>query len=277
MTHPVRSSALLVILVCAGAIAHAQPPPAQVMLVGTFHFSSPGLDAVKTRSIDVTTDESQRYLAALSRRIATGFRPTCVLLEYSPADDESVNEHYRAFLRGEFELPVNEIYQLGFRIARDSGLESVMSFDHRDVEWQAEPMLAYAEAHDPDAYAEFQASIAAVTERLQREQDTLSLQALLEKQNDPLEWAANKSLYIGTNAIGAHDGYSGADAAASWWRRNFRMYADIQQAARPGERVLVLGGSGHIAVIADFLALDNERDAADVRPLLSNLPDSRAH
>jgi len=277
MPAPIRSLALLAILVCAGAVGHAQAPPAQVMLIGTFHFSSPGLDAVKTRSIDVTTAESQGYLDGLSQRIATGFRPTRVLLEYSAADDERINDRYREFLRGEFELPVNEIYQLGFRIARDSGLESVASFDHRDVEWEAEAMLAYAEAHDPDAYAAFQAAIAAVTERIQHEQDTLSLQALLEKQNDPLEWAANKALYIGTNAIGARDGYSGADAAASWWRRNFRMYANVQQAARPGERVLVLGGSGHIAILADFLALDAARDAVDVRPLLGDRPDSGAN
>ena len=46
------------------------------------------------------------------------------------------------------------------------------------------------------------------------------------------------------------------------------MYANVQKAAAPGERVLVIGGSGHIAIVADLLALDEKREAVDVRPLL---------
>jgi hypothetical protein len=249
--------------------AEAADPPAEIMLFGTFHFSSPQQDAVKTRNIDVTTPASQDYLAAVSAKIAAGFRPTRVLLEYSPEDDEAVNERYRAYLAGKFELPANETYQLGFRIARDSGLQRVDSFDHREVGWLAEPMLEYAEQNDPDAYAAFQAKIAEVTERMQREQDTLTLAELLAKQNDPAEFTENKALYIATNNIGARDGYAGADAAASWWQRNFRMYANIQEAAQPGERVFVLGGSGHIAILADFLKLDEARTAVDVRPYLA--------
>jgi len=35
-------------------------PPAQVMLFGVFHFSNPGLDAVKTDQLNVMTDENAR-------------------------------------------------------------------------------------------------------------------------------------------------------------------------------------------------------------------------
>ncbi|MDZ7684441.1 MAG: DUF5694 domain-containing protein [Gammaproteobacteria bacterium] len=41
-------------------------------------------------------------------------------------------------------------------------------------------------------------------------------------------------------------------ATASWWHPgDFRMYALVQRAARPGERVFVLAGSGHIAILRD--------------------------
>ena len=243
---------------------------AEVMLMGTFHFSSPKADAVKTDSLDVMTDESQAYLEALSRRIARTFRPTRVLLEYAPENDALINERYRQYVSGDYELSVNEVYQLGFRIARDAGLERVDSFDHRDIPWEAEAMLAYAEEHDPDAHAAFYAEIERLTEIAQREQDTLSLAELLARSNDPAEHAANKALYVNTNAIGAGDGYAGADASASWWHRNFRMYANIQALAGPGERVFVLGGSGHIAILADLLALDDEREAVDVRGYLDS-------
>ena len=43
---------------------------------------------------------------------------------------------------------------------------------------------------------------------------------------------------------------SGADASASWWQRNFRMYALIQQHAQPGARDIAIGGQGHTAASA---------------------------
>ena len=61
----------------------------------------------------------------------------------------------------------------------------------------------------------------------------------------------------------------GADAAASWWHRNFRMYANIQKAAALGDRVLVVAGQGHTAILKELLAADDQRRARDVREYLS--------
>ena len=243
-------------------------PPAQVMLMGTFHFADPGLDSVKVESLDVTTANSQAYLEELSRRIAREFQPTRVLLEYAPEANARLNERYGKYLTGSYELPVNEIYQIGFRVARDSGLSAVASWDHQGVPWNAEPMFEYAKDNDPQALAAWEARIAELTAEMQKRQHTLTLRQLLQLNNDPGEFALNKALYIATNDIGAEDAYQGADAAASWWHRNFRMYANIQRAAQPGERVLVIGGAGHIAIIADLLALDDARAAKPVVPLL---------
>ncbi len=257
----------MAMLLATAALAETSPS-AQVMLLGTFHFSDRGKDAVNTRSLDVTRAESQQYLADLSQLIASTFRPTRVLREYAPDNDGRLNQHFVAYVDGKFELPVNEIYQLGFRIARLSRLDAVETWDHREVPWQAGAMIEYAKENDPAANAEWEAEIAAITAEMQRRHDTLSLPELLTLSNDPAEFAANKALYVATNDIGAGDGYSGANAAASRWHRNFRMYANVQRVAQPWERVLVIGGSGHIAIIADLLALDAERQAADVRPLL---------
>ena len=117
--------------------------PAQVMLFGTFHFKDAGLDTVKVKDIDIFTEANQAYLEALTQRLQ-GFKPTRVLLEYSPESDELVNERYREYLAGNYELGANEIYQLGFRIAKLAGHERVYSFDYREVEWQDEAMYEYA-------------------------------------------------------------------------------------------------------------------------------------
>lgn len=273
MRHPPR--VLLVLIAALGLVAPplaaAQPPdsrPARVMLLGTFHFANPGKDLVKSDVIDVRRDEAQHYLEALSHRIAREFAPTHVLLEYPAEAAEAMAERYAAYRSGEFALPVDEVYQLGFRIAEAAGLDEVTGFDVREPGWAAEPMLAWAERHAPERRAAFDALAADYGERIDEEQRTLSLPELMLLENQPARLEENKGLYLITNDLGAGDGWSGADASASWWHRNFRMYANVQQAAQPGERVLVIAGSGHVAILADLLAADPTRVGEDVRPLL---------
>lgn len=78
----------------------------------------------------------------------------------------------------------------------------------------------------------------------------------------------NRDVYLLTNTIGVDDGWTGADAAASWWQRNFRMYALLQRAAQPGTRVIAIGGTGHMAIIKNFADTDGRIDRVPVGPFL---------
>lgn len=229
--------------------------PAQVMLIGTFHFSNPGKDVVKVNDVDVMTEESQQYLQTFTERLAS-FKPTQVLLEYNPENEDTINQRYRDYLAGGYELGVNEIYQLGFRIARAAGLERVQSFDHRELHWNAKPMFEYAEKNNSPEMKAFDAAIEYHTKEDNQARASMDLRELLMRSNDAGRDRLNMDLYLATNAIGARDGYAGADATASWWQRNFRMYANIQQTAKPGERIIAIGGSGHTAILKQLLAID---------------------
>ena len=237
--------------------------PAQVMLIGTFHFSNPGRDTVKVGDFDVLSPESQAWLQAFAQRLAK-FKPTQVLLEYNPGNEELINRRYADYLAGDYELEVNEIYQLGFRIAKLSGLKAVKSFDHRDLNWNAEPMFEYARQHDSPEMKAFNQIIENVTDEQNRAMQTMNLGELLKYYNDPQQDRVNMDLYLATNAIGAGDGFSGADATASWWHRNFRMYANIQKAAHPGDRIIAIGGQGHTAILRTLLATDKRLQAVSV-------------
>jgi len=237
--------------------------PAQIMLIGTFHFSNPGNDVVKVEDVNVLDEESQLYLQAFSQRLAA-FKPTRVLLEYDPENEELVNQRYRDYLEGKYEPGVNEIYQLGFRIARDAGLKGVQSFDHRDLNWEAEPMFEYAKQHNSPEMVIFNENIEYLTNEEDKARASMGLRELLIRSNDPEQDRLNMDLYLATNSIGAGDGYAGADATASWWQRNFRMYANIQQAAKPGERIIAIGGSGHMAILKQLLEIDSRLVKVDV-------------
>ncbi len=257
-------------LLAAGAAwpVHAQPaaPPARVLLLGLFHFDSPGLDAVRYRALDVMQTAPQAYLEGLADRLAA-FGPTKVLLEYRDDADAAVNERYAGWRAGRAALRRNEIDPIGLRVARRAGLARVHGIDTEapgsgDALWKALPTL-------PAVEARLTALIEAESRRLEQAHRTLSLRELLALNNAPEEDRRNKGFYMLLNDAAAADGrFLGADMVAHWWQRNLRMYARLQLHAQAGERVLVVVGSGHAAVMRDFLRADPDRQAEDVRPLL---------
>lgn len=242
--------------------------PAVVVIMGVFHFANPGMDAVKSDVIDVMTDDNQTYLDGLTKRLAE-FRPTDVLLECSRADQAEMDKKLDGYKKGSVALTSNETDQIGFRVAKAAGVKTITCFDEQQVGWDAEPMLDFMKAHDPKTQASLDATLKSMSERQSREQSTLTLPALLQLSNDAARDRENKDLYISTNVVDAGGGFSGADAASSWWHRNFRMYANVQKAAAPGHRVLVVAGSGHTAILKDLLAIDTKRQSEDVRKYLT--------
>jgi hypothetical protein len=217
----------------------------------------------------VLTQENQIYLEELATRISE-FKPNVVLLEYEPEADQRVNQRYRDYLKGAFELRSNEIYQLGFRIARAAGLARVDTFDDRSIGWDAEPLFEYMEEVDTEAKEMMDAVYERMTKKSNENRTTLSLRELLALTNDAEQDQINKGLYLLTNEVGTGDNPVGATAAASWWHRNFRMFARIQRHALVGEnkRVLVIGGQGHTAILKDLLAFDERLNSVDVVPFL---------
>lgn len=254
-------------LVCLSAQAQ-EIKQAQVMIMGTFHFANPGADVVKTQQINVMTPPNQTYLDDLTSQIAENFEPTHVLLECDPAKQMERDARFTAYQNGEFELLSNEDYQLGFRIALKSHAK-VMCYDEREIGWDAEGLMAWLEKENGPIKADFEQTIQSLTDETAHMHQTLSLQQLLLASNQPDRDQQNKALYIRLNDVGSGNKFEGADAAASWWHRNFRMYANIQRHAQPGTRVFVLGGQGHTAILKDLLATDPLRQSQCVLPLLT--------
>lgn len=242
--------------------------PSKVAMLGLFHFSNPQADHVKTDQIDITSPESQQYLMSLSERISNGLKPTHVLVECLPEMQSYYDEQYQAFREGSFDLPVNEIFQIGFRVSKLSGLNGVICFDDREIEWDLTQVLNHISVYNVHTKNQFESFIKDITESFETMHSTLSLRELLIAYNSEEMDKKSKSFYLITNSVGAFGEYLGADAAASWWHRNFRMYSNIQKIAAPASRVLVIAGQGHTAILKDLLSFDRERNFFPIVELL---------
>jgi len=253
---------IFISLVISSLVSAKQSP--ELMLMGTFHFANPGLDVVKSKTINVMTPENQQYLAELSQRISQ-FKPTMVMLEFNPKNTAKINQEYQQYLNGSFQLPSNEIYQLGFRVAKLSGVVRLESLDETSIAWKAEDLFKHLEIKDKEIDAEMKRALQDSTNSKNKNHKSLSLQDLLRLNNTESYDQLNKNLYFITNSVGVSEGsFVGADSSASWWHRNFRIYAKIQHQAKSQPRIFALAGQGHTAILNDFVTSDQNLKKVDI-------------
>ena len=253
-------------VVAAGvqASAAAADRPVQVMLIGTFHMSNPGADLNNIQTDDVLTPKRQSEIARAVDALAK-FQPTRVAVEW-PA--EVVTERYEKFLAGTLPPSRNEVVQLGFRLAHRARLTRVDGIDV-DGEFPFEAVAAWAQAHGRQQ--EIDAALAAgraVTEKTTRFLATHSIGEVLYSFNEPREIALNHSFYPPLLTLGAGNEQPGAALVSAWYQRNFAICARLIQAARPGDRVVVFYGQGHIYLLRQCLSEQGNVQLVDARNFL---------
>ncbi|MFA0813240.1 DUF5694 domain-containing protein [Microbulbifer epialgicus] len=241
--------------------------PAKVMMLGVFHFRNPGLDLIKSDQINVLTNESQSYIKRLTTELGKQ-KPTHVLAECEPSEQDSINENYKNYIDGLYQLNSNETEQLGFRIAKTAGLANIICYDDMQIHNRQWTTRAYMEGADPYRYEEHADFLKEFKRKTDEAHKSLSLKELLKLTNDIEHDKLNMNLSIRNNDVKAGNIYLGAEGNASWWHRNFRMYANIQKVAQPGTKVIIIGGQGHTAILKILLSADLQRQAWDINEYL---------
>jgi hypothetical protein len=238
---PIALLCLLIPLHASAAEAKAAESPAEVMIVGTYHFSNPGADQHDVKADDVLTPDRQQQLEAIAKSMLR-FHPSVVAVEW-PAD--LVNERYAKFRAGTLAPSHNEVVQLGFRLAKDGGLDSVHGIDV-DGDFPYEPVQAWAQQHGAaDRLAATQGKIEASVNKITELQHNGTIAAALRVMNQPENIAEDYSFYGELMHYGAGDDQPGAKLLTAWHARNFEICARLVQSLRPGDRAVVFFGSGH--------------------------------
>ena len=242
---PIRLAGLAAVIALAAAppalAEPAAPAPVRVMIVGAFHMSNPGRDIHNVQVDDVLAAPRQAEIAKVVAGVAR-FHPNKVMAEW-PAD--VVAARYPQYRAGTLAPSHNEVVQLGFRLAQVSGAEAMYGIDV-DGEFPYDAVAAYAKAHGQQPLLD---SLWAAGDVMTQTQTRLLKQdgiaATLRWLNDPATIARGNDFYRATLHVGDGDNQPGADLLTAWYRRNFRICANIIQRAKPGDRIVVLYGAGH--------------------------------
>lgn len=246
---------LLCLLTDSVAAQNSESMPPQVMVLGTYHFANPGLDVVQTDVADVLTPEKQDEIMELID-LLTDFRPTKIAVEVRHNQASQLDSLYTAYRKGSHTLTRNEVQQLGFRLAEQFDHSRLYPIDH-EGEFPFGAVMEYAQQHDLDFLEYIQNTLQEITEEQNRLQKEKSIVEILRLDNNPerIDWGHDH--YINTARVGAGDTFVGANLLSKWYERNIYIFSSLQVIAEPEDRILVIIGSGHLAIIRELIKSDS--------------------
>ncbi|AYZ14140.1 hypothetical protein EGY05_20335 [Chryseobacterium arthrosphaerae] len=267
---------IYIFLVCLSTSVLAQKKPSdfftnpktKVLVVGSFHFDYPNLDAHKTRKedqVDVLSPETAKEVTELVEYIKR-FKPTKIAIEAWPS--WNANQKLKEYNEGKHRDKRDERYQLAMRIASELKINELFSID-------AESILDDLEKHFGKTDSAFFKNLSKDYDF--RSDDPVSQQFIaFYKSSEPKNFKSLLDTFTYMNSKESHQyGYGaylsgdfklrehdGADMLALYWySRNLRMFRNIQNIPHNSEdRILVIAGNGHAAVLRQLFTTSAEYD-----------------
>ena len=239
----------------------------QISIVGTFHFANTS-DYSAIVLNDLNTEKRQAEIQQIVNDLAL-YKPTKILVERPPSLTDSLSKQLIEFKHGNYTLPNNELYQIGFRLAHKLNLNAIYGIDH-PMNLGDETLVTYLQEHN--LMNEFGSIISASKEWAKEHTDYLKTHTLgkvLKELNTQEAETFNRNLYLDDILNIAQQGNSPAsDFVANWYKRNIYIKKNIDDVITKEDRVLVLIGAGHSAILKDFYKTSNAVEYVELKEVL---------
>lgn len=217
-------------------------------------FEHEGLDSEK-RQIEI-----EELVSKLEK-----FKPTKIAVEMVPEDSEYYNEKYKKYKLGTYQLQMNEIFQVGFRLGLKLGHEQIYPTDWMgDADMHYEEVESWAKENQPELLNEIYEGLE-FPELLEDKSVTdyyneLNAPALLNKLH---------KIYVNIARIGDLNNYVGMNWLSWWYKRNLIMFGNLTRLIdSEEERILFIVGGSHSTIVTKFI---EESEVCEVVQPLSYL------
>lgn len=248
-----------------------------VMILGSWHFTSSGLDRINTKTDDVLAPKRQREIEQLVEQLKA-FKPTKIALEVDPSRCGREIKNYQGYLNGTYELEAYEGDQIGYRLAKEFGHSKVYCVDYWPEHW---PVHIDHELMDTGAFAkthnqEHLLSPPPTGKNVTRDAEGRiwiepeKYEPMIDKYiriNQPESRRADHQGYVRAARVGLGTEYPGANwLVHSWYSRNLKIFVNITRITESDEdRILLIIGAGHVYLVQQFL--ENSGDYIVESPL----------
>jgi hypothetical protein len=241
---------------------------AKTLLLGTWHMGYTS-DANKSNYY-ASLPERRKEITELAAQLAKEFRPTKILVEVTPERQQYMDSVYNDYLKNPKDLSSygGEVGLLAFQIARESdatlhAIDYKMGYDYGRIGQMADSL-------NTPAVTKYYAQLMPLLRKAAQLEKTATTKQLYRFTNSPEYISflkhANADLLTYVNTDG---NFEGADVAADFYKRNLRMFANINRLdITPEDRVLILQGATHIAFFHEFMNYSPVYDVVEVQAYL---------
>lgn len=244
----------------------------EVLLLGSYHMSNPGADAFNLEADDVLAPRRQGEIASVVDRLA-GFEPTRVAVE-APWDDSATFARWREVASGEREPRRSEEEQIGFRLAMQSGLDSIHPVDYRmGLDFASLGRVAQQDPGLGARMASFQSMGQEAIALLSGWLADGSVGYMLRRMNEPEFLAKAHWPYVDlmTSMVAGED-YAGPEVVADWYERNLKIFANLMRiTGSEDDRIFVIFGQGHVPILRQLVIDHPDYCVEDPLPYLEGL------
>ncbi len=262
---------LCLLFLCLTGVIYAQQSPSktQVLLLGTFHFDNPGLDVAKFENADVLSAKRQKEIMEVVKQLKA-FGPDRIFIESEPVHQEYYDSLLLAYKAGKFILKANEVYQIGFRLAKELDLPSLTCVDYREAQFPFDSLMKVIMSADQTSLAiEIKIAIDSIEKAHNTQLRSLDIRNLLLQYNSAHERTNSVGFYFRLLHAGTQDNHVGSYLVSEWWRRNMVIYENIlKRLTGKEEKILVLFGSAHTALLHEFMKYNLQLELVELASVL---------
>ncbi|WP_205720062.1 DUF5694 domain-containing protein [Fodinibius halophilus] len=187
------------------------------------------------------------------------FDPTVILVEQEPQYNKQIQKEYKSYVENPDTVFTNpsEIELLAYELGRLSGTERIYGIDHK-MGYNYRIGHEINNTVDPEWYNRYYKDPLKHYPSVDLKRDSLSLLKKLQYTNRDryLDFLIAANTDMLTHA-GTDGNFEGADEAAKYYKRNLRMYLNMNRIDLTKEdRVFILMGASHTAFFRDFMSRD---------------------
>jgi hypothetical protein len=271
----------------------------EVMLLGVYHFDNPGMDTYNTEIDDYSTKKRQSEIQEVVNLLEK-YKPNKIFVEFLPSEQAKLDSLFTLYADNHLSLKdikggQNEVYQLGFRLAKQLGLKEVLAVDHHGT------LLA--------PYADFIADTLSIKsyqdyndnykQQMGKRQKNFTKNTIKENLIYLNDWQQilNNHNYYNNIAITVKDTSNvmfsykemekeinglpykmrsfdfnniGVELVAEWYKRNLFIYRNTLEKTEDNDKILIIFGSGHVRYLKQFFDDNPEFNISDVNSFLNN-------
>ncbi|HIP47399.1 MAG TPA: hypothetical protein EYG92_00320 [Lutibacter sp.] len=239
----------------------------KVTIIGTFHFNATN-DYSSVQIDSIFSDKRQKELDQLINK-TKAFNPTKIMVEWEPETKTELDKNLKKYLNNEFVLPQNEIYQIGFRLAKETGIKELFPIDYQ-MDLGDAKLVEYLK--EKNTFSEFENFISDINKYAAVETDYLKSHSITDyfnKMNSTDSDNFNRNIYLDKlSSISNEPGNPLLEYVSNWYKRNIFIMGQIDVHLQKNDRILVLIGAGHKPILKDLYKNRKNIEYIDIQEYL---------